>query len=75
MHYNVQRQHTHQITDIITLQFIHKLHNFTHIISNEAAITLIGFRFRLDTPADICFRTDKKNLNSFHLYSCLMDEF
>ena len=34
---------TNQITDINTLQFIHKLHNFIHIInmqSNEAAITL-----------------------------------
>jgi len=36
---------TNQITDINTLQFIHKLHNFIHIIgmqSNRAAITLSG---------------------------------
>ena len=36
---------TNQITDINTLQFIHKLCNFIHIISmqsNAAAITLSG---------------------------------
>ena len=37
---------TNKITDSDTLQFIHKLHNFIHIISmhsNEAAITLSGY--------------------------------
>jgi len=35
MHYDVQRQQKSQITDISTLQFIHKLRNFMHIISMQ----------------------------------------
>ena len=46
---------TNLITDISTLQFIRKLHNFIHIISmhsNWAAI-MHTIRFQPDTPADI----------------------
>jgi len=46
---------TNQITDISTLQFIHKLHNFMHIVSmqsNGAAITVSG-----SGPGRICLQT------------------
>ena len=58
---------TNQITDINTLQFIHKLHNFIHIISmqsNAAAITKSGSgsdRIHQRISGFIRFRPDFKN--------------
>ena len=64
---------TNQITDINTLQFIHTLRNFTHIISmqsNAVAVTLSTYssgRIRRGRyPAASRFQMDLKNLNPVH---------
>jgi len=69
MHYNVQQQHS-KITDISTLQFIHKSHNFMHIVSMQssgAAITRSGScfgRIHWLIPGHIWFGPDFKKFES-----------
>jgi len=41
--YTQEIHSTNQITDISALQFMRKLSNIMHIVSNGAAITLSGF--------------------------------
>jgi len=59
-----------QITDISTLQFLRKLHNFVHVISmqsNGAGITLSGSgsgRIYRRISGHIRFRPNFKNLNT-----------
>ena len=45
-------KNTNQITDINTLQFIHKLHNFIHIRAmQQPSYYVVPVRFQPDTPA------------------------